>query len=212
MRLSYRLSSLSAMAAPARLRWRILAALDAEDRAAPLALRGRRHPALWATALAAATLVLLLARVPDSADSDATNAIASLADQAVLDLGGTGSLESSDPAELGSWLATQMGYHVDIPSIEHAVLLGGRVTKLNEAPSVAVLYRMGGERLTYFALPADNGLGSNIPTNGVRSASTAGLNMAMWYEAGGARVIVSAMDEKDVVAVARECKRTAAGS
>jgi anti-sigma factor RsiW len=154
-------------------------------------------------------LILLLFRIPDVANRDA---MASLVDQATLHLDGKGSFASTDPAELESWLEARIGYPISVPAIENAVLVGGRVAELDKVPSAALLYTIGGADLTYFALPASSGIGSDIPPDTIRSVSTGGFNMAVWTEADGPRAVVSAMDKEKVVVVARECKRNATGS
>jgi anti-sigma factor RsiW len=104
-----------------------------------------------------------------------------------------------------------MGYHIDVPAISNAVLIGGRVVDLNHLPAAAVIYTMHGKQLTYFAMPTANLLGTTISNDRVRAVSSGGFNVATWTEAGAARAVVAAMDEKEVVAVARECRQKAAG-
>ena len=213
MRLSYRLHSLCTPAAPSGLRWRIVVALDAEDRAAVAAARNpRRRPLTWGFMVAAAAAILLLVTIPmRSTDFATRNAVAPLVDQASIGPWSTESLASSDPVQLGAWLESQIGYHVDVPAISNAVLMGGRVTDLNHAPAAAVIYTMHGKQLTYFAVPTANLLGTTISNARVRTVSSGGFNVATWSEAGAARAVVAAMDEKEVTAVARECRRKAAG-
>ena len=215
MRLSYRLRSLCTITAPPGLRWRILAALDTEDRAAAAiaAVRNQRRRILgWGSMVAAAAVILLFVSIPRrSTDVPTHNAVAPLVDQASIGLRSTGALESSDPAQLGSWLESQMGYHIDVPAISNAVLIGGRVVDLNHVPAAAVIYTMHGKQLTYFAMPTADLLGTTISNDRVRTVSSGGFNVATWTEAGAARAVVAAMDEKEVVAVARECRQKAAG-
>jgi len=137
--------------------------------------------------------------------------VAPLVDQASVGHSSTGILASSDPVQLGSWLESQLGYHVDVPAISNAVLMGGRVTALNQAPAAAVMYTMHGKQLTYFAAPTANLLGTTISNTNVRTVSSGRFNVATWSEARGARAVVAAMDEKEVTAVARECRQKAAG-
>ncbi len=215
MRLSYRLRNLCTITAPPGLRWRILAALDTEDRAAAAiaAVRNQRRRILgWGSMVAAAAVILLFVSIPRrSTDVPTHNAVAPLVDQASIGLRSTGTLESSDPAQLGSWLESQMGYHIDVPAISNAVLIGGRVVNLNHVPAAAVIYTMHGKQLTYFAMPTADLLGTTISNDRVRTVSSGGFNVATWTEAGAARAVVAAMDEKKVVAVARECRQKAAG-
>jgi anti-sigma factor RsiW len=191
-----------------------MAALDAEDRAAAAiaAVRNQRwHILGWGSMVAAAAVILLVVSIPTRSTDPIQNAVAPLVDQASIGLRSTGALESSDPAQLGSWLESQMGYHIDVPAISNAVLIGGRVVDLNHLPAAAVIYTMHGKQLTYFAMPTANLLGTTISNDRVRAVSSGGFNVATWTEAGAARAVVAAMDEKEVVAVARECRQKAAG-
>jgi anti-sigma factor RsiW len=161
--------------------------------------------------VAAAAIILLLMSIPRLTDLPTRNAVAPLLDQATIGLSSTGALASSDPDQLGTWLESQIGYHIDVPVISNAVLMGGRVADLNHTPTAAVMYTMHGRQLTYFAMPNAIVLGTIISDGGVRSVSSGEFNVATWTESGAARAVVAAMDEKEVVAIANECRRKAAG-
>ena len=188
-----------------------MAALDADDRAAAKVPLGRRRIALWVSAVAATAVLLLLLGSAASRGRDATSSIAALVAHASLDLGSAGSFASSDPVELGSWLESRLGYRVEVPIIARAVLVGGRVTELNRVPTAAIRYTMQGRHLTYFAVPSTATLGTEFETDRVTAVSVGQLNVATWTEAGEARAVVSPMDESEVIAVAKECRRNAIG-
>ena len=199
--------------APPGLHWRILATLDAEDRATAITAAPDYHRRIlgWGSLVAAAAIVLLLMSILKPTGLPTQNAVAPLVNQASMGLSSTGALASSDPDQLGTWLESQMGYHVDVPAISNAVLLGGKVADLNHVPAAAVMYTMHGKQLTYFAVSTANLLGTTVSNDRVRTVSSGGYNVATWSEAGAARAVVAAMDETEVVAVARECRRKAAG-
>ncbi len=212
MKLSYRLHSLCAITAPAGLRWRVAAALDAEDRAAAKASVRGRWIAPWTAAIAAAAVILLLLGNVASRGRNEPSSIATLIAHASFDPGSADSFASSDPVELGFWLESQVRYHVDVPTIADAVLLGGHVAELNRVRTAVMTYTLQGRHLTYFAMPSAAVLGTQINTDQVTAVSVGELNVATWTEAGAARAVVSPMDQWEVVAVAKECRRNAIGS
>lgn len=61
--------------------------------------------------------------------------------------------ESSDPTAVHDWLRENVGYEVDVPSLEGAELLGARRCKLEGVLTASVLFRREGQGVTVF-LPA----------------------------------------------------------
>jgi anti-sigma factor RsiW len=161
---------------------------------------------------AAVAAILLVVTIPTrSTDFPTQSAVAPLVTQATMGLSSPDALASSDPEQLSSWLESQMGYPIEVPAIANAILMGARVAELNHTLAAAVMYTIHGRQLTYFAMPRAVLLGNMISGGGVRSVSAGEFNVATWTESGAARAVVAAMDENDVVAVAKECRRKAAG-
>lgn len=50
--------------------------------------------------------------------------------------------ESSDPAEVGAWLQTQLGYAVDVPVHPGVQLIGARLCKIIDVHTAALMYRV----------------------------------------------------------------------
>ena len=204
MKLSHRLRQLAATRhAPPELKERILAALDAEDRAnskvVPIASRIRwRLVGGGVLAAAAAAIILTISR-PDVA--------ASLVQEHLRALTPDGAYEGSDLVAAANWLESQIGYPVDIPDIAEARLTGARVATIGSVRAAAVVYQLHGQRLTYLAMPEDT---PPIESDDVTTMASSGYHVAVWTESGGPRAVVAAMSEDEIAAVAEECKRKAA--
>jgi anti-sigma factor RsiW len=211
VRVSERLHDLKQWTAPPLLRRRIIAALDAEDRARiPTPRQPRRVWPLfgWGALAAAATVAILVVATPGHSPELARP----LVEQAIVGLATDQAMVNSNPARLGDWLQLQVGYDFEIPTISDASLIGGSVANLNGVRTAAVRYELNGEQLTYFAMPTAEVLGSALTNEDVSTVSSDGYHIATWVESGNARALVSALDEKQVTAVAEECRKKAIAS
>ena len=210
VRLSDRLADLSNITAPPELRYRVLADLGVEDRLAGIHAPPRRiawRPVALLT-LAAAALLLALGVSHRSADFPAQ-----LVRSAVVELSDKPAVTGSDPIELGRWLQARTGYTAELPAISNARLIGAGVADLEGVPTAVATYLIAGGRLVYVALPNASVLGRPVPRDEVHTASVAGFNVAMWREeTGSVRALVARIAIRDIVAVARECKRMAAAA
>lgn len=204
MKLSHRLRQLAATGhAPPELKERILAALDAEDRAnskvVPIASRIRwRLVGGGVLAAAAAAIILTISR-PDEG--------AIFVQEHLRALTPDGAYEGSDLVAAANWLESQIGYAVDLPDIAEATLTGARVATIGSVRGAAVVYLLHGQRLTYLAMPEDT---PPIESDDVTTMASSGYHVAVWTESGGPRAVVAAMSEDEIAAVAEECKQKAA--
>ncbi len=207
MKLSHRLRQLAATRhAPPELKARILAALDAEDRAnskvVPIASRIRwRLVGGGVLAAAAAAIILTISRPDEGAVA------ASFVQEHMRALTPGGAYEGSDLVAAANWLESQIGYPVDLPDIAEATLTGARVATIGSVRAAAVVYLLHGQRLTYLAMPEDT---PPIDSDDVTTMASSGYHVAVWTESGGPRAVVAAMPEDEIAAVAEECKRKAA--
>ncbi len=206
MKVSERLTVLERPEAPRQLRRRLLDSLDAEDGAQ---VWPRRFTSLltWG-AYATAVTALIVVATPSRTGPEFARP---LVQHAVIGLDAEQALETADRAALRSWLQSQLGYAVEVPAISKASLLGGSVVHLSGIPTPAVTYNMGGELLTYFALPTAHFPGGTQALHGTSTQSTTrGYHIVTWKEFGEVRAVVGTVDPEDLLAVAEECQRKAA--
>ena len=96
---------------------------------------------------------------------------------------------SADASAVTKWFNTHMGHHFKLPCITDAStqLLGGRVCRILDRKSAAMMYQRGGVDIVLFAfrgddmsLPAQN---SAVP-NDVHIRNASGRPVAMWQHDG----------------------------
>lgn len=200
--LSARLRRLAATPAPARLRARILATLDAESVTATARRRARWFAGTGAVLLAAAAAIaLLVGPGPEPAT------IASpLVQHARVPLDEAQSITSSNVDDVERWFAETMGHPVAVLNITDAYLVGGRVATLDGSRAAVVVYLYHGMPLTYFALPTNDVMGVPVRGDQVMATSVDGYEVALWTEDGKARAVVAPMPRAEVMDVAKECR------
>jgi anti-sigma factor RsiW len=197
--LQRRLAPLAMVAAPASVRRRISRALRTEDRATPRLL----HRWAWVPMAAAAALFFLVRpAVPTTVASGlATTARAGL-DSMLLRPEWTAT-------QYETWLEAQLGFDVDIPDIDGAMLVGARVATMDGQTGAAVAYLQDGMPVTYFRLPSDRVFGGPVRAGRVRTASTDGYQVAVWREGPTARAVVSPLPRRALASIAKECQALA---
>ena len=197
-----------AHAAPDALRQRILTQLaeDARKTLPVLSINRKPRNLLVAGALvAAAAAVVLTITVPQ----DAPEFARPLVEQVMVALSNETSITSTDPKQLGEWLESRVGYHVHIPEISRARLLGGRIATVGNTQSAAVIYTIDGNRLTYFAMGPGQSMGAEVEGQDIEMISSGEHQIAFWTELGAGRAVVAVMPPSDLAAVAEECRRQA---
>ena len=134
---------------------------------APVRRPGRR--AIVAGVLVAAAAVLVLARVPSFHQDDAV-VVDELEARHLTAVASRVDFESSDPAAVRTWIATDLGHDVDVPIVPGARLLGARRCHLSGRPTVSIMYRRGKEPLSLFLPPA--GTAAEVETGLLARART----------------------------------------
>lgn len=209
--LSARLARLQQTTAPASLRQRVQHAV-ASEADAHIPTRRRVGWFVGAGALvAAAATVIVTVRAPIIPERVASPLVEQAA--RALPPGPSASdqraITTSDPRELRQWFATRIPYSVDIPQIDDAVLLGGRVADLEGLPTAAVEYLFHDQPVTYFALSSGSVMGTDVDWDRIVARSADGYELAVWQEAGLARAVVAAMPRRDLMRFAEECREKA---
>lgn len=205
-----RLSNLKDLAAPAALRRRVEEAIAKDS----VSARPRR-PARWIAAggalVAAATLILVLSNptIPETVRTPLVQHAAQALPDPTLADEATDAIATSDSQILGQWFVGRVNYPVEVPQIDGAELVGGRVAELHGVRSVSIVYRYRNSEITYFALPSGQVGSTTVDWNDIVAESSDGYELAMWQEAGLARAVVAAMPRADVMRFARECRAKA---
>ncbi|HUM11858.1 MAG TPA: zf-HC2 domain-containing protein [Myxococcaceae bacterium] len=57
---------------------------------------------------------------------------------------------SSDPTAVRAWVASNLGYDIEVPTVPHATLLGARRCTVHGGMTASLLYRRGDEALSLF--------------------------------------------------------------
>ncbi len=197
-----------AHAAPNTLRQQLLARLAEDDRKTVQVWSINRKPrnllAVGALVAAAAAVVLTITWPQD------TPVFAQpLVEQAMVALSNENSITSTDPKHLGEWLESQVGYHVHIPAIPRASLLGGRIATVGSTRTAAVIYTIDGNRLTYFAMGPGQSMDAEIEGQEIETVASGEHQIAFWTESGAGRAVVAVIPPADIAAVAEECRRQA---
>lgn len=200
--LAARLRRLRATVVPDTTRARLERALAAE--------RGRRRKRQWlvagggaAVVAAAAALVLLIS--PPPMPEAATRPLVVEASAGLLD----DAMVSGELSHVEQWLGQQVGYAVELPEIDEAVVVGGRVAVVGGTPIPVAFYLLRGTPISYFALPTGDVMGAPVPGTDVVTVSSDGYEVAVWSERGFARALVAPLPRREMVAIAKECKRKA---
>jgi anti-sigma factor RsiW len=206
--LGERLRRLPATRAPAALRDRVqqTIAQDVADRQA-----SRRRARLLGGGgllVAAAAVLILMLSTPEFPETVAQPLIveASLALSSQPD---SDALTTSDARALRQWFIGRVHYPIDIPQIDDARLLGGRVADLGGTPTAAVFYTYHGRPVTYFPLPSGEVLGNEVDWHTIVARSADGFELALWQEHGLARALVAEMPRADVMRFAEKCRAKA---
>lgn len=119
-------------------------------------------------------------------------------------------LRSSDARHISTWISTKVGYDVTVPKILHAELIGARLLRNGDENIAAADYRIRGKTLSYLVLSTPIFMGHPIGGDSVLQFSRGHYNLAAWSENGRALAVAAQLPEREVAAVALECKRTSA--
>lgn len=194
----------------------ILHAMQAECRRgwrAYLPVPGRLRDFAMGMATAALLALMAYGTLPDlSADHDIQKVVreASLAYGTYTTQHMPLEVVSADDFTVTQWLNTQMGYHIKMPCITDTAtqLLGGRLCRLLDRKSVALMYQRHGVPIVLFAFRGDH---LSLPTqnNPLPNGQTAvyvqyvsGRPVAMWQRNGVVYSMVGDVHRDDLMQVA----------
>gem|GEM_PF-5650991 len=186
--------------APDYLRARILETIEAEQRAV---VPTRPKYGLWvsgAIVAAAAALTLWLGGTqPLPPDQGVTPLIAALTtpDQPLL--------QTTSAPPLASWFVDQQIRPFEIPDIDNADLVGGRVTQVRGITSPLIDFVQDGIPVTYVMVP-DQELLRGLTADGILTISTGDYEVAAWLEDGTFRAVLSRMPREQLLLIAEQCK------
>jgi len=107
---------------------------------------------------------------------------------------------SADDTQVTQWLNTQMGNHIKMPCITDTAtqLVGGRVCRILDRKSAALVYQHRGIPIMLFAFYGDN---MSLPTQ-QRSRLVSGRPVVMWQRNGVVYSMVGDMHSDDLMQVA----------
>lgn len=118
-------------------------------------------------------------------------------------------IQTNRPASLQSWFVSEAGYSVDIPDIPDAILLGGRLVRVDSSVAVAVDYQIDGVALTYLMVPNRDMIGSIFERqNDMAMSAAPDYQIIMWNQGGGTRALVARIPQDRLFEIAEHCRRT----
>jgi anti-sigma factor RsiW len=147
----------------------------------------------FAMGMAAAILVLVVSGIlPDLwSDPDIQKVVreASLAYGTYVEQHMPLEVVSADASAVTKWFSTHMGHHFKMPCITDAStqLLGGRVCRILDRKSAALMYQRGGVDIVLFAFRGDHmslPAQKNAVPNDVHIRNASGRPVAMWQHDG----------------------------
>jgi anti-sigma factor RsiW len=196
---------------PPALRSRLMS-VAAGSAAATAARAARRITPLRVAALAAAGVVLLLGGallrgviLPDPASANVR-----LLAEVVSEHGRARSgdrLESGDPAQIKTWIASRVAFGVHVPVFSDAVLRAVRLEDLGGRRGVAIEYQRNGELISYVIAPDSVVAVPQRSAAGIPTATVRGYRLAWWSEPGLVHAMVGDVAASELRALAEECIR-----
>jgi len=199
-----RLKNLGDRKAPEELRNRVLAAIAAEPKLRIVPRRTRVIAGVVGAGLAAAAVVALWAggraSAPTGTGAHHVAGVALASPNESVDVG--------DADELRAWFEERLGAGFDIPDIEGARLVGGRLAGYSEMLGAIVDFEYHGKRLTY-VVSENLDLIEMLRGQGLVVGSAEGQEVVMWLEDWTARAVVAEMPRQELQGIAAQCRNKA---
>lgn len=194
--------------APDVLRNRILAGIAAENASAARTWRVRWDLIAAAFGGSLVTAAAALA-IWFSNPVTSTSPTEAWFDVALAHTTGGGVFETTEPSVLGTWLADQMNYQMEVPDIPEAQLKGGRLAYMAGVRGAAVEYDFNGVDLTYMIVPTGASIGriTALPDS-MWTWSSRGYQIVMWRQGGTTRALVAPLPTDELYGIADHCRRT----
>ncbi len=189
--------------APVEVRERLFTALARERARIGVAARPPRRRALgWAVAaltLVGAVVWTLTARSPTSVRD-----LTAFAEDHVRALQGE-ALNTADPVAVEAWLRARVPFAVHVPRIPGAALEGARLCLLGGRRGAVVRFRLEGEPVSYYVMPAGTGGTDRLDAAAFREETDAGYAVVAWRRDGLIYALVGALPRERLAALARIC-------
>lgn len=131
-------------------------------------------------------------------------------------LNAEGHVQSAEPEVVETWLRQQTKYAVQVPSLQDAALLGGRLCHLREKPAALVFYRKRERPVSLFQFSEDGVNLRALNRSVIEGApiwrgSFQGYNVAAFPQRGLIFVLVSDLREGELLELASDARAQARG-
>jgi len=200
-------TSSEGVTAPREVRERIFSTLSRTrsgiSGAAPRSIPWR----LYAMVSAAAVLLIAVSvwRVSSARPEKAT--IASLLADDHRRAFQTDGIESEKLPVVTQWLSSRVGFAVHAATFTNGRLVGARLAEVNGQRGAVLVYRIDGQPVSYYILPASDEARSNQITGelAIRLFQWRGFHVAAWEEPGLSHALVGDLPQARLAVLAREC-------
>jgi anti-sigma factor RsiW len=190
--------------APAEVRSRLFTAI-ARARAGMQPLSFRRVRPSWVAAAAVLVAIaggaITAERLLRVAPNDPLSAL--VADHAGTVVGAH--IVSSDPAEIGQWLARQVHFAMHVPVLPGARLRGARICIMDGRRGAVVEYEVDQMPVSYFVVPNELTHANDADVSGFDRAVRAGYRIVSWQEPGLLHAMVGDLPESRLASLAEAC-------
>jgi anti-sigma factor RsiW len=115
-------------------------------------------------------------------------------------------VETADTSAVARWFVGRVPFAVHVPVFSNSELIGARVAEVNGLRGAAIRYRIDDQDVSYYILPASNGL-PVTGTTAVQITSQAGYRIASWRDPGLSHALVGSLSGLRLANLARECIR-----
>ena len=131
-------------------------------------------------------------------------------------LSGQADVQSAEPEVVETWLRQQTKYAVQVPSLQDATLLGGRLCHLREKPAALVFYRKRERPVSLFQFSEDGVDLRALDRSVIEGApiwrgSFHGYNVAAFPQRGLIFALVSDLREGELLELASDARAQARG-
>lgn len=201
-------TSSESVTAPREVRERIFSTLS-RMRSGISGAAPRSNPSLRQYAIISAAAVLLIAgsvwRVTSARPAE-TTIVSLLADDHRRAFQADG-ITSENVSVVTQWLSNRVAFAVHPAIFTNGHLVGARLTEVKGQRGAVLAYRIDGQPVSYYILPASDDAKSNpiIGEPTIRLFQWKGFHVAAWEEPGLTQALVGDLPQARLVVLAREC-------